>query len=293
MDYFALYTLEGVGPVDWAVRREAEGWTGLAVADHIVAGDQGLWHPVAVLGALAAATSRVTLATAYTNNLMRSPVECAQAALSLHALSGGRFELGLGAGWAMDEIVSAGLDFPIPRERAERFHEAAVIVHALLRGPCRHEGAHYKVDLAAAGPVADPLPPLTAALGGPWTIRHIGPIVDRIEINPAGRAIRGGRTDFSIVAATMPDDVRSLIALARESNPRAQIGLGMFVAPGEGPTVDALRGAFGAGFAAGMAGPPEQVARSLVALASYGVDRVTMVPLVTGSFERLAPFLLG
>lgn len=50
------------------------------------------------------------MTTAFANNLIRSPVEVAQAALSLHALSDGRFQVGLGAGWAVEEIIGASLD---------------------------------------------------------------------------------------------------------------------------------------------------------------------------------------
>ena len=124
---------------------------------------------------MAVVTERVALTTAYANNLMRSPVEYAQAALSLHALSAGRFQVGLGAGWAKDEIVASGLEYPTARERAERFREAVVIVRDLLRGPCHYDGLHYKIDLAAAGPAATPPPILAAALGGPWTIKHFAP----------------------------------------------------------------------------------------------------------------------
>src|SRR4051812_5043099 len=56
-------------------RCEAEGWSGVAVADHVNIGRRGAWHPFSLLGAMAGATTRVTLTTAYANNLMRSPVE--------------------------------------------------------------------------------------------------------------------------------------------------------------------------------------------------------------------------
>jgi alkanesulfonate monooxygenase SsuD/methylene tetrahydromethanopterin reductase-like flavin-dependent oxidoreductase (luciferase family) len=192
----------------------------------------------------------------------------------------------------MDEIVASGLQFPSPRERAERFREAVVIVRDLLRGACRHDGEHYKIDLAAAGPQAEQPPVLAAALGGPWTITHIGPLVDRIEINPVGAAIRRGSLDMAVLAQTTPDDVRSLIARARDANPNAQIGLGVFIAVGEGPAVDAMRTGFGDRFHAGLAGSPTQVASKLATLEEYGVDRVTLVPLA-GSFDLLAPMLLS
>jgi alkanesulfonate monooxygenase SsuD/methylene tetrahydromethanopterin reductase-like flavin-dependent oxidoreductase (luciferase family) len=152
MDFVAVYGSERLGPADWARRREDEGWHGIAAADHILNGRRGMWHPFAALGAMAVSTTRVTLTTAYANNLMRSPVEFAQAALSLHAMSAGRCQAGLGAGWAKEEIIAAGLDYPAPRERAERFREAVLIVRDLLRGPCHHDGRHYQVDLLAAGP---------------------------------------------------------------------------------------------------------------------------------------------
>ncbi|MEA3214026.1 MAG: hypothetical protein QOJ19_182, partial [Acidimicrobiia bacterium] len=265
---------------------------GVAMADHISYGRQGAWHPFSALGAMAVSTAQVTLTTAYANNLMRSPVEYAQAALSLHALANGRFQAGLGAGWVKDEIVASGLEYPPPRIRAERFRDAVLIVRDLLRGSCRHDGDHYKVDLGAVGPRADPAPLLAASLGGPWTIRHIGPLVDRIEINPAGAAIREGRFNTEILASTSPDDVRSLIDRAREANSAAQVGLGVFVAAGDGPMVDALKAAFGAGFESGLAGSPQQVSDSVRALGDYGIDRVTLVSLVPGSFELLAPVLL-
>ena len=70
--------------------------------------------------------------TATANNLVRSPVETAQAALTLHELSDGRFNLGLGAGWQRDELEASGIDYPPPRQRAERYVAAIQIVRDLF-----------------------------------------------------------------------------------------------------------------------------------------------------------------
>lgn len=75
MEYVAAVHNDPVRPDQWAADREAEGWTGLAMADHVSHGGKGWWHPSSVLGAMAASTDRVLLTTAYANNLMRSPVE--------------------------------------------------------------------------------------------------------------------------------------------------------------------------------------------------------------------------
>lgn len=242
---------------------------------------------------MAASTDRVLLTTAYANNLMRSPVEVAQAGLSLHALSEGRYEVGLGAGWAEGEITGSSLDYPDARGRAERFREAVMIVRDLLSGPCRFDGQHYTIDLPVAGPPADSPPLLAAALGGPWTTKHIGPLLDRIEIAPMGPAIRGGVLDAAVLAATTKDQTREMIDRARQANPTAQIGLSVFIAVGDSPMIERMKSAFGDGFASGLAGSPAQVAEAVVALQDYGVDRITLVPRVPGSIPLLAPALLN
>ena len=97
---------------------------------------------------------------------------------------------------------------------------------------------------------------------------------------------------MAVLAGTNSADVRSLIDRARDANPDAQIGLGVFVAAGDGPIIDAVNAGFGDGFACGLAGSPGLVADSVTRLGGYGVDRVTLVPLVAGSIDRLAPALL-
>src|SRR5215218_2552502 len=102
----------GLSYTGWAAAREAEGWYGLAVGDHVVS-DRLLPHPFALLGAMAAATNSVELMTATANNLVRSPVETAQAALTLHELSDGRFNLVYGSGWERDEVEVIRIDYPL------------------------------------------------------------------------------------------------------------------------------------------------------------------------------------
>ena len=279
------------GPVAWGRRRDGEGWTGVALADHINAGGQGWWHPFVTLGAVAAVTQRVRLTHAFANNLMRSPVEYAQAALSLHAISGGRFEVGIGAGWVEAEMRGAGLVFPSPKERAERLREAVVIIRDLLRGGCRHHGAHYDVSLKTAGPATGDPPLLAASLGGPWTIRNIAPLLDRVEINPLGSATRGGELDWAGLGAVTSDDVKALIDLARSANPDAEIGLSVFVAVGDGRSVKSMANAFGDGCFSGLAGTPAHVSDAVLDLERFGIDRVTLVPTTPNCSDLLAPHL--
>ena len=104
-------------PATWAREREQEGWHALSVADHVFTSRHAYPHVWVSATAMAMATTDVTISTAFVNNLLRTPVEVAQAALQLQRVSGGRFELGLGAGWADDEITGSGLRYPPPGER--------------------------------------------------------------------------------------------------------------------------------------------------------------------------------
>lgn len=162
-------------PGAWASARESEGWHGVAAGDHwYLDGPGGCLNPFVVLAHAAAHTTRVRLSTSYANNLARHPVELAQAARTLHHVSGGRFELGVGTGWATREITGAGLPFPSPRERVERLAEAVQIARALFSGPCTFRGRHYDIDLPAVG-VPTPTPPtISAALAGPVAMRTVG-----------------------------------------------------------------------------------------------------------------------
>ncbi|NIR99166.1 MAG: LLM class flavin-dependent oxidoreductase, partial [Gammaproteobacteria bacterium] len=79
---------------------------------------------------MACATTHTRITTSFCNNLFRSPVEFAQAALSLQAASDGRFEAGLGAGWLQDEIEAMGDVYPSGPERVSRYVEALTVVRS-------------------------------------------------------------------------------------------------------------------------------------------------------------------
>ena len=143
MELFANLNDATPDPAGWARAREAEGWHGVACADHFFSVGRSVRafpHVWASLGAMAAATSRVRLQPAFGNNLLRSPVELAQAVLMVHAQSGGRAEAGVGAGWSKVEVDAVGLPFPEGAVRARMLREAILIVRDLVQtGVCRFE----------------------------------------------------------------------------------------------------------------------------------------------------------
>src|SRR5262245_62348763 len=99
---------------------------------------------VASMAALAAETRRVRVGCLVFCVCYRSVGVLAKAAVTIDHLSGGRCELGIGAGWNEFEARAFGVDFPPIKERLDRLEETARILRALFSGePVTFEGRHY------------------------------------------------------------------------------------------------------------------------------------------------------
>jgi alkanesulfonate monooxygenase SsuD/methylene tetrahydromethanopterin reductase-like flavin-dependent oxidoreductase (luciferase family) len=292
MQWFANLTSAVDDPAEWARDREAEGYDGVACSDHFWIARQHVTpfpHLWVTLATMAAATERVMLQPAFANNLFRHPVEFAQASLSMQVVSGGRFEAGLGAGWARDEMERTGQVFPDGRTRARMFHEAVQIVREIVAGrPCRFEGEHYQVDVPVLGPLPPVPPPVTASVGSPWTMRNITPLVDRVELK-MGRSTRGGGLDLDALASVTRAEVREMIDTVKSANPDVKVSLLAFV--GCGPHVAAMHEVLGAGLYGSMVGEPARVAEALRSLGDMGIDRVQVSQWLPGSMTAVAPHL--
>jgi probable F420-dependent oxidoreductase len=111
----------------------------------------------------AAVTSTIRLGTSVNNQDLRHPAVLAREVASLDVLTGGRFELGLGAGWAEYEYKWAGLTFDEARVRVDRFEEYVKIVKALLeRDSVTYDGKYFQItDMPGVPrPVQRPRPPV-------------------------------------------------------------------------------------------------------------------------------------
>lgn len=97
----------------------------------------------------------------------RSPALLAKMAASLQSLSGGRFILGIGAGWKQNEYKAYGYDYPATGVRLDQLEEAVQIIRLMWseRSPS-FEGKYYRIDNAFCEPRPDPLPPLMVGGGG-------------------------------------------------------------------------------------------------------------------------------
>jgi F420-dependent oxidoreductase-like protein len=157
---------------------EATGFEGLLRADHYqsMGADPGLPGPTdawITLAGLARETSRIRLGTLMNSATFRLPGPLAVMVAQVDAMSDGRIELGLGAGWFEREHTAYGIPFPPRAERFDRLAEQLQIVRGLWRTPdgetYSFDGKHYRL-LDAPGlpkPVQRPGPPIIVGGRGP------------------------------------------------------------------------------------------------------------------------------
>jgi probable F420-dependent oxidoreductase len=175
--------------LDQARRVEDAGVGVLLLRDHFSAGAYGQqFAPFSATAAAATATTRLHVGTLVLANDFRHPVLVAHEAATLHQLTGGRFELGLGAGWYRPEYEAAGLAFRPARERIDRLEEALTIISGLLGGArVDQAGSSYQVT----GLSLDVLPPLqgrprlVVGAGGPRMLGVAGRYADTVGLLPA------------------------------------------------------------------------------------------------------------
>jgi alkanesulfonate monooxygenase SsuD/methylene tetrahydromethanopterin reductase-like flavin-dependent oxidoreductase (luciferase family) len=156
--------------LDIARAAEAAGFTGVALADHVAlpvgftsvhpSGDtpfaptSEFVDPVASAGAILAVTGRLQVMTYVYIVTMRDPWSVAKAAGTLSVLSGGRFALGVGAGWLLEEIALLGHD---PSTRGKRMDHDLGIIRELLHTGATTVGQGQEVAMAPVPPSPPPI----------------------------------------------------------------------------------------------------------------------------------------
>jgi len=176
------------GPADrrgWrelARRVEDLGWSTLTIADHF---DDAL-APIPALMAAADATTTLRVGTMVLANDYRHPVVLAKEAASLDLLTGGRFDLGIGAGWMTTDYDAAGIALDRPGLRIERLAEALQVLRGLWSDePCTFAGDHHRV-IGLDGlpkPLTPGGPPIVIGGGGRRILTLAGQEADVVGIN--------------------------------------------------------------------------------------------------------------
>ncbi len=153
---------------DHVRRVEALGYTTLLLRDHFVPdffGDQ--YAPLVALMAAASVTTTLRLGTMVIDNDYRHPVMLAKEAATLDCLSGGRFELGIGAGWLRTEYEQAGLPFDRAGVRIDRLEESIRVMKGIwAEAPTTFAGQHYQVTGINGVPKPLQRPHLPLLIGG-------------------------------------------------------------------------------------------------------------------------------
>ena len=176
---------------DVARRAEDLGYDVLLVTDHMGA----QLAPIPALMAAADATTNLRVGSFVFANDYRNPVMLAKEVATIDMLSGGRVEVGIGAGWSVGDYRELGIRYDTPAVRVNRLEESVVLLKRLLsEESVDHAGEHYTVHGAKIlpRPLQRPHPPLMVGGGGQRVLRlaarHADIVTFAPQVNASGRA---------------------------------------------------------------------------------------------------------
>ena len=178
----------------WATlarRAEDLGYSSLFLPDHF--GDQ--LAPVPAMQAAADATTSLRVGCLVFDNDYKHPVVLAKEVATIDVLSGGRVELGIGAGWMNSDYEQSGIQHDRAGVRIDRMEEGIAVLKGLFAdGAYSFEGEHYRITGldGQPKPVQRPHPPLLVGGGAQRVLTIAGREADIVGINPS---IVSGRVD--------------------------------------------------------------------------------------------------
>lgn len=223
--------------VDAAQRAERLGFDSVWVSDHFFLDlaryggppePAGTVEPFTALAALATATERVRLGTLVACAPFRHPAHVAKMATAIDLISGGRFDLGLGAGWYEPEFAALGYELASTGERFAMLEESVQVVAGLFaEGPFTYEGKRFQIE----GAYNHPRP---AQLGGPpiWVGGKGG---DRL-LRLVARHASGWNTVWKRTAdsfAERADRLRQVAEEAGRDPDSVRLSIGLYTLVGE------------------------------------------------------------
>ena len=265
------------------------GYDSIWVGEHLLYrwSDQparGPWEAWTELAAIAASTSRVKFGPLVACTNFHNPALLAKQAATIDEISGGRFVLGLGAGWNEPEFRAFGFPFD---HRIDRFEESFTIIRTLLRdGAIDFDGRYYQardcelLPRARAGG-----PPLMIGSKGPRMLHIALPHVDSWNVWYTDTAnapdgvppLRDLVDDVCREVGRDPVDIERTVAIQVQF----EHGAGRSRAPDEEDLVVPLSGS------------PEHMVEELRAYAREGIQHVQLVmdPITRASIEAFTPVL--
>jgi F420-dependent oxidoreductase-like protein len=297
---------EGVSWDQWVALAQAceeHGLQALFRSDHYVSmgrpTERGSLDAWATLAALTGHTERIRLGTMVSPATFRHPSELAKAVVTADHASGGRVELGMGAGWFEQEHRAYGFAFPSARERFDVLEEQVEIVHRLWErneDTVTFDGTHYHLEDCPGipKPLQDPHPSLILGGGaGPRAARLAARWADEYNVNfVAPEGSRAARQRLSSACEAIDRDPGELrMSLMTGTVVGADVG----ELEGRASRLMERRGETGdpAAFLQGLGperivGTPERVLDRLREYSDAGVERVMMQHLLHDDLEAVA-----
>jgi len=265
-------------------RAEQLGFDSVWVPDHVLfrhPGEEttGVWEAMSMLAALAAATSKIELGPLVLCAGFRNPALLAKMADTIDEISGGRFILGLGAGWHKPEYDAFGYPFD---HRYARFEEALTIIHGLLHdGAIDFDGTYYQArdcELRPRGP-RPAGPPILIGTSGHKMLRLTAKYADQWNVD--------WRNAAADVLPYLADLDGACVEVGRDPKTMARtVGVEVDLPGNSGRGLKGKR-------TPPLSGTPEAMAAALRAYADLGVSHLQLLfdPNTIEALEAFAPTL--
>ena len=271
-------------------RIEGLGFDWISIWDHFYAADLSDFHcheAVASHAALACSTERVRCGSLVYCAAYRHPAVLANAITTIDHLSGGRADLGLGAGWSEAEYTAYGIPFPGPKIRLDLLEEAARVIRSLLREETTDfHGTYFDLTDARCEPkpVQAELPIWIGGGGEKRTLKIVAELADgwNVPFVPPDQFARKREVlaSYCETIGRDPAEIRCAVNVGLawdDDSLRAQFGgLAEFVRPGV------------------LTGSDDEVVDRIGIYAEGGADQVNIAlraPWDVEALERLAPLL--
>ena len=223
---FGVQSFNAESGAEWAgkaQRAEALGYSTFHLADHLLGPGPALEktaHPVQNLAAIpamayaAAVTEKINIGCRVLCIDYHHPIVLTKSAMTIDLLSGGRLELGLGAGWLQGEYEAVGLEFDEPRVRIDRLADVVEGIKAFCsegHADLDNKTIHWKDFQGVPKPVSKP--PLMIGGGSPRILRLAGREADIVSLNFNNRS---GMIGVDGVQSSSEDLTRKKIGWVRE-----------------------------------------------------------------------------
>lgn len=211
---FSLDGLDGLEEIARRARRaEDVGYSSVVMTDHF----DDRHGPLVGLTTVALTTTSLRVGTLVLANDYRHPAVLAKELASVDQVSGGRLEIGIGAGWMASDYEQAGIGFDRPGVRIERLDETISVLEGCFgEGPFDFEGDHYTIKGldSQPKPVQTPRPPLLMAGGGHRMLALAARRADIVGINPS---LHSGAIDEHAGPTATAEATDSKLAVVRDA----------------------------------------------------------------------------